>query len=1066
MNRAMQSIRKTIRRAQTVALPNRPGRRTAKRPLSVERMESRLLLSGMSLVGQWDGHNHTYADVWGHGNFGYVTHFGNPGGVDIIDLTDPTNPTLASVFLGAAFNELKDVEVARIGSQDIGFFSHDGGGGVYVVDVTNPYNPVELTRITSTIGGLNSVHTLTVSGNYLYEVDSQTPNIKVFDVSNPSTPVLVRTIVSPSNGPVHEATALGGRLYTAVINTTGFADVFDISDVANSAPLITSFVTGPRAHTSWPTEDGNFLVVARETTGGDVRIFDISNPASVTLVATISVPTTQAHSSHQVMVMGDRLYVSWYQAGVRVYDISNPASPVFVADYDTFPGAVSGFNGCWGVYPYLGTDRILASDMQTGLYVLSIPEPLSYTAPSGNGADSLTLRQNLDGEQLEIFDNNAGVVVARRLRSATTTVQISGADNETDTLTVDFAYGGHFTVPGGISFSGGVAGADSIRVKGTGTTTGTYQPSSTTAGDGSLTVASGVDTVSIAFTGLEPVQVSGMADFTLTTPNSNDVLLVGAATGSGSEPANIITGSSGGVAIEPLVFFDVTSFTIDASSNDAGSPDDAVTVAATGLAAQGLQTFAFNSGAGSDVLNTSSASFALPVPGGSFGFDAGAGTDRVVASADVNFTLTNTSLASSGGGSIVLIGLAGEEAVLTGGAAANTINMSGFSGSTTVAGGLGNDTIIGGSGPDLWLVQGTTVGETIKIDPDTTGVIKATRGTEIDRFTYGTGDRGQVQGLAGNDTLQVGSSVTVPFTLDGGPGNDKLTGGKGADVLLGQDGNDTLNGRLGDDTFDGGTGTDTWIVDGTSSSEFIDVDWNGGTGQLLANRRLTDAGPPVETDAASSVEKLTVRGQNGSDEVDLALLDAADLLAAGLTNTTVEGGSGSDTLLGSAGTDSFKGGSGDDLIDGGLGMDTWGFDGTSGSEFIDYDLDIATGQLVANRRLTEGGMPVQTVRASAIEKLVASGLNGADKINLSALSASDIAAAGLTGITVDGGQGADTLIGSDGNDVIRGGSGVYNDSLVGGLGNDTLDGAQGTDTLDGGDGVDSCLNGEVIFNCP
>ena len=53
---------------------------------------------------------------------------------------------------------------------------------------------------------------------------------------------------------------------------------------------------------------------------------------------------------------------------------------------------------------------------------------------------------------------------------------------------------------------------------------------------------------------------------------------------------------------------------------------------------------------------------------------------------------------------------------------------------------------------------------------------------------------------------------------------------------------------------------------------------------------------------------------------------------------------------------------------------------------------------------------------------------------------------------LEGGAGADTLIGSAGNDKMSGQSG--DDNLIGGIGNDTLDGNSGSDTLIGGDGAD------------
>lgn len=83
----------------------------------------------------------------------------------------------------------------------------------------------------------------------------------------------------------------------------------------------------------------------------------------------------EAFSSHNPIVIGTRIYVSWYGAGLRVLDIDEAtATLVEVAGFDTFPG-VGGFDGAWGVYPFLGDDRILISDLDTGLYVLELSGP-------------------------------------------------------------------------------------------------------------------------------------------------------------------------------------------------------------------------------------------------------------------------------------------------------------------------------------------------------------------------------------------------------------------------------------------------------------------------------------------------------------------------------------------------------------------------------------------------------------------------------------------------------------------------------------------------------------------
>ena len=66
----------------------------------------------------------------------------------------------------------------------------------------------------------------------------------------------------------------------------------------------------------------------------------------------------------------------------------------------------------------------------------------------------------------------------------------------------------------------------------------------------------------------------------------------------------------------------------------------------------------------------------------------------------------------------------------------------------------------------------------------------------------------EVNAGGGDDTVTIAPKVTVPVTLRGGPGEDKLLGGAGNDKLVGGAGDDRLYGRGGGDWLFGGPGDD------------------------------------------------------------------------------------------------------------------------------------------------------------------------------------------------------------------------------------------------------------------
>ena len=69
----------------------------------------------------------------------------------------------------------------------------------------------------------------------------------------------------------------------------------------------------------------------------------------------------------------------------------------------------------------------------------------------------------------------------------------------------------------------------------------------------------------------------------------------------------------------------------------------------------------------------------------------------------------------------------------------------------------------------------------------------------------------EVNAGAGDDWVSVAPGVSVPTTLRGGPGDDRLIGGSGDDKLIGGSGDYFLNGHAGSDSLFGGPGDDKLI---------------------------------------------------------------------------------------------------------------------------------------------------------------------------------------------------------------------------------------------------------------
>jgi hypothetical protein len=382
-----------------------------------------------------------YGDVWGEGVYAYVGSDVNGGGLSIYDISDPVHPLYIHNAANPngqttyAADQIEDVEVydgiAYLGSD---VTTGSSGTGVDIVDVSNPFSPQLIKRLSTSSGfpkAHNKVHTLSVSNGFLYTADNATDVIKVWNVSDPYNPVFVDDYdlgLTDANFVTHEVQAIGGRLYVASKslllndrNPNGYAHVFDISNVGTTglqAPLAV-INTGRRTHTATATPDGKLMVIAQEygdvglNTNGEVKLYDTSNLSSPVLLSTITKPLADAYSPHHPHIHNDLLFVTWYEAGLWVYNIADPVHPIAVGAYDTYPGTSTNYNGDWGVFHLLGYDKLLVSDRTRGLIILDgrgvEPNPDFDLNNNVDGIDFLTWQRGFgmnSGGTLALGDGN------------------------------------------------------------------------------------------------------------------------------------------------------------------------------------------------------------------------------------------------------------------------------------------------------------------------------------------------------------------------------------------------------------------------------------------------------------------------------------------------------------------------------------------------------------------------------------------------------------------------------------------------------------------------------------
>jgi Ca2+-binding RTX toxin-like protein len=249
------------------------------------------------------------------------------------------------------------------------------------------------------------------------------------------------------------------------------------------------------------------------------------------------------------------------------------------------------------------------------------------------------------------------------------------------------------------------------------------------------------------------------------------------------------------------------------------------------------------------------------------------------------------------------------------------------------------------------------------------------------------------------------------------------------------------------------------------------------------------------TPTVANTSLIQVFGLGGNDTITLnesnGALPRANLFG-GAGNDTITGGSGgdmlfgqndNDVLLGKGGFDFLFGGAGDDVLTGGdaddqvfgesgndhmiwnPGDDTDLFEGGAGTDIA----EVNGGNGAEVFTLTANGTRVRFDRLDpapfsldigTTENLVLNMNGGNDSFSATGNLAP------LIGVTVDGGAGNDTILGSNGKDTLLGGTGndfvdgqQGNDVAFLGAGNDTFqwDPGDGNDVVEGQDGVDTLL---------
>lgn len=310
----------------------------------------------------------TLNDVWGYtdpqGN--EYALVGLTNGVSIVDIHTDTTGIQEVAFIPGPPSTWRDLKTYG----EFAYIVTEADTGLLIVDLRQL--PQVNYRYDTLSIGLRTAHNLFIDSSgraYIFGSNLANGGAVILDLkgADPFQPAVIGYYTEDY---IHDGYVRDDTLWSAEIYR-GWIAVVDVSDPA-APQRITTFATPDAfAHNCWLSDDRRTLFTTDERPFGQVAAFDVSDLDNVTHIGSYQKDPGTGMIPHNVFYREGYLITSYYRQGVTITDAHRPTNLVEVGWFDTNPiGPGPGFEGCWGVYPYLPSGKILATDRQTGLFVL------------------------------------------------------------------------------------------------------------------------------------------------------------------------------------------------------------------------------------------------------------------------------------------------------------------------------------------------------------------------------------------------------------------------------------------------------------------------------------------------------------------------------------------------------------------------------------------------------------------------------------------------------------------------------------------------------------------------
>jgi hypothetical protein len=297
--------------------------------------------------------------------------------------------------------------------------------GIQIIDITNPASPQPVAAITDkmagfgSIDGADSITTATI-GSTVYALVDGWSSLTIIDISNPSSPQHVETVIDGIDG----FDTLDGAIDVTTVNVDGsvyalvaaFGDGgIQIIDITNPAsPVATAEITGVNGpqHVTGVTIGSKPYAAVVGFTGNFLRLYDISNPASPSVADNISARFRPGGVA--TISVGSSIYALVATQGYNGVDVFELTAPTDLKKTTQVTNGEGGFDMLQGAY------GLATATIDGVTYAL-------VTSLAGNGVQFIDITDPANPQPAGSISDGIGGFDALEMATSITTVKIGAS---------------------------------------------------------------------------------------------------------------------------------------------------------------------------------------------------------------------------------------------------------------------------------------------------------------------------------------------------------------------------------------------------------------------------------------------------------------------------------------------------------------------------------------------------------------------------------------------------------------------------------------------------------------